>query len=132
MTSLVEVELPRYTIATLERGEGQYWNTTDSTEEEGEHHRLLDRAESTLSMVEEGRVRGYLRGGSWRAFHWKKLIVGRKLYRIQFEDELREPAAEVGFEELVVFLLDWGAVPDGMGWEKLRSGGCGRRRGRCC
>ncbi|EXJ72474.1 uncharacterized protein A1O5_04979 [Cladophialophora psammophila CBS 110553] len=126
MTSLIEVELPRYTIAPLERSDEDYWKTTtEGKEASEEHHHLLtlDRAESTLSMIEEGRVRGFLRGGSWRGFHWKKLIVGKKLYRIQYEDELREPPAEVGFEELVVFLLDWGAVPEGMGWEKLRSGG---------
>lgn len=124
MTSLIEVELPRYTIAPLERNHNDYWkNTGDGQEPESEHHRLLDRAESTLSMIEEGRVRGFLRGGSWRAFHWKKLIVGRKLYRIQYEDELREPPAEIDFSELVHFLLDWGAIPDPMGWEKLRSGG---------
>lgn len=124
MTSLIEVELPRYTIAPLERNSNDYWRTSgDGQEAEGEHHRLLDRAESSLSMVEEGRVRGFLRGGSWRAFHWKKLIVGRKLYRIQYEDELREPPAEINFSDLVHFLLDWGAVPDAMGWEKLRSGG---------
>ena len=127
MASLVEVELPRYTIAPLERGEGDYWKVTDDGRDDTlEDHHLLergDRVESTLSMIEEGRVQGYLRGGSWRAFHWKKLLVGKKLYRIQYEDELREPPAEVGFEELVMFLLDWGAVPDSMGWEKLRSGG---------
>lgn len=127
MTSMVEVELPRYTIAPLDRHEEEYWAASSEGQEASEeHHHLLergDRAESTLSMVEEGRVQGYLRGGSWRAFHWRKLIVGRKLYRIQYEDELREPPAEVGFEELVLFLLDWGAVPDSMGWEKLRSGG---------
>jgi len=124
MTSLIEVELPRYTIAPLERSHNDYWkNTGDGQEAESERQRLLDRAESTLSMIEEGRVRGFLRGGSWRAFHWKKLIVGRKLYRIQYEDELREPPAEIDFSELVHFLLDWGAVPDPMGWEKLKSGG---------
>ncbi|KEF61486.1 uncharacterized protein A1O9_03052 [Exophiala aquamarina CBS 119918] len=124
MTSLIEVELPRYTIAPLERNNNDYWkNTGHGQETESEHQRLLDRAESTLSMIEEGRVRGFLRGGSWRAFHWKKLIVGRKLYRIQYEDELREPPAEIDFPELVHFLLDWGAVPDPMGWEKLKSGG---------
>ncbi|KIW27496.1 uncharacterized protein PV07_07230 [Cladophialophora immunda] len=126
MTSLIEVELPRYTIAPLERGNEEYWKTTaEGREAPEEHHHLLtlDRAESTLSMIEEGRVRGFLRGGSWRGFHWKKLIVGKRLYRIQYEDELREPPAEVSFEDLVVFLLDWGAVPEGMGWEKLRSGG---------
>ena len=42
--------------------------------------------------------------------------MGKKLYRIQYEDELREPAAEIDFSDLVHFLLDWGAVPDSMGW----------------
>jgi hypothetical protein len=124
MTTLIEVELPRYTITPLERNSDEYWRTTDQHGHEGsEQEALLERAESTLSMVEEGRVRGYLRGGSWRAFHWRKLMVGKKLYRIQYEDELREPAAEVNFSDLIHFLLDWGAVPDTAGWEKLRSGG---------
>ncbi len=124
MTTLVEVELPRYTVTPLQRSSDDYWRTTaEGQEHEQEHHRLLERAESTLSMVEEGRVRGFLRGGSWRAFHWRRLIVGKKLYRIQYEDELREPAAEIDFSDLVHFLLDWGAVPDAMGWEKLKSGG---------
>jgi hypothetical protein len=123
MTSLIEVELPRYTITSLDRSDEDYWKVNGHPEREGEHHRLLARPESTLSMVEEGRVQGFLRGGSWRAFHWRKLIVGRKLYRIQYEDELREPPAEIDFSELVHFLLDWGAVPDSKGWEKLKSGG---------
>lgn len=124
MTSLIEVELPRYAIAPLDRNNDDYWKTTSEGQElEAEHHRLLDRSESTLSMIEEGRVRGFLRGGSWRAFHWKKLIVGKKLYRIQYVDDLREPPAEVDFSELIHLLLDWGAVPDTMGWEKLKSGG---------
>ena len=49
--------------------------------------------------------------------------MGRKLYRIQYADELPEPPAEIGFSDLVHFLLDWGAVPDESGWEKLKSGG---------
>jgi hypothetical protein len=32
--------------------------------------------------------------------------VGRKLYRIQYADELREPPAEIDFSDLVHFLLD--------------------------
>lgn len=124
MTNLIEVELPKYTIAPLERNDPEYWKTTSEGQVgEEEHHRLLGRAESTLSMIEEGRVPGFLRGGSWRGFHWKRLMVGRKLYRIQYEDELREPPAEIDFSDLVHFLLDWGAVPDPMGWEKLKSGG---------
>jgi hypothetical protein len=121
MTSLVEVDLPRYTITPLDRSDPDYWKV-DASSFAGDRHALL-RTESTLSMVEEGRVQGFLRGGSWRTFHWKKLVVGRKLYRIQWEDELREPAAEIDFSELVHFLMDWGAVPDAHGWEKLKLGG---------
>ncbi len=121
MTSLIEVDLPRYTIAALDRSDPAYWKL-DSSSFAGDRHALL-RFESTLSMVEEGRVQGFLRGGSWRTFHWKKLVVGRKLYRIQWEDELREPAAEIDFSDLVHFLMDWGAVPDAHGWEKLKLGG---------
>lgn len=121
MTSLIEVDLPRYTIAALERANHSYWNLDDSVLKD-DHHALL-RAESTLSMVEEGRVQGFLRGGSWRTFHWKKLVVGRKLYRIQWEDELREPPAEIDFADLVNFLMDWGAVPHSQGWEQLKLGG---------
>lgn len=121
MTSLIEVDLPRYTIAPLERAEHSYWRLDDLTFA-GDRHALL-RAESTLSMVEEGRVQGFLRGGSWRTFHWKKLVVGRRLYRIQWEDELKEPPAEIDFADLVNFLMDWGAVPDPQGWEQLKLGG---------
>jgi hypothetical protein len=121
MTSLIEVDLPRHAIAPLDRGDPDYWRL-DSSSFAGDRHALL-RTESTLSMVEEGRVQGFLRGGSWRSFHWKKLVVGRKLYRIQWEDELREPPAEIDFSDLVHFLMDWGAVPDAHGWEKLRLGG---------
>ncbi|RMD39432.1 hypothetical protein DV735_g5695, partial [Chaetothyriales sp. CBS 134920] len=129
MTSLVEVELPQYTIAPLERNHDEYWHTTtdellDDERPHQPHQALLVRAQSSLSAAaEEGRVASFLRGGSWRAFHWKRLTVGRKLYRIQYEDELREPAAEIDFYDLVHFLLDWGAVPDAMGWEKLRANG---------
>jgi hypothetical protein len=121
MTSLIEVDLPRYTIAPLDRGDPAYWKLGTSSFE-GDRHALL-RTESTLSMVDEGRVQGFLRGGSWRTFHWRKLVVGRKLYRIQWEDELREPPAEIDFSDLIHFLMDWGAVPDARGWETLRQGG---------
>ena len=38
--------------------------------------------------------------------------MGRKLYRIQYADELREPSAEINFSGLVHFLFNWGAVSD--------------------
>ena len=120
MTSLIEVDLPRYTIAPLDRSDPGYWSLDTSTS--GDRHALL-RTDLTLSMVEEGRVQGFLKGGSWRTFHWKKLVVGRKLYRIQLEDELREPPAEIDFNDLAHFLMDWGAVPDSHGWNRLKQGG---------
>ena len=49
--------------------------------------------------------------------------MGRKLYRIQYTNELREPPAEIDFSDLVHFLLDCGAGPDESGWGKLKSGG---------
>jgi hypothetical protein len=73
-------------------------------------------------MIEKGRVPGFLRGESRRTFHWKKLVVGRKLYRIQYADELRKPPGEIDFPDLVHFLLDLGAVPDESGWGTLKSG----------
>ena len=124
MSSLLEIELPRYTIAPLDRHSEEYWKIRDAGYmTNSDKRQLLSRAESTLSMIEEGKVQGFLKGGSWRTFNWRRLVVGRKLYRIQYEDELREPPAEIDFSELVNFLLDWGAIPDSIGWEKLRSGG---------
>lgn len=150
MTSLIEVEMPRYTVAPLARTDQRYWNVSEEVEKyhgeeskrallsehneqgEGRGYRQREadeeqyavvRAESTLEMIQEGRVRGFLRGGSWRTFHWRRLVVGRKLYRIQYEDELREPPAEIDFADLVNFLMDWGADLDSVGWEKLRGGG---------
>ena len=122
MTNLLEVELPKYAIAPLERSHELYWKLDGSHSTAGEQTHLM-RADTTLSMAEEGKVSGFLRGGSWRTFHWKKLLVGRKLYRIQYEDELREPLADVDFSELIMFLLDWGTVPDDMGWGKLKTSG---------
>ena len=86
MTSQVEVELPTFTIAPLERSSELYWKLNAGSVEHGHGHTLhqsVTCAESSLSMIEEGRVRGFLRGGNWRTFRWKKLVVGRKLYRIQ-------------------------------------------------
>ena len=72
MTSQVEVELPTFTIAPLERSSELYWKLDAGSVEHGHGHALhqsVARAESSLSMIEEGRVRGFLRGGSWRTFH---------------------------------------------------------------
>jgi hypothetical protein len=96
ITSQVEVELPTFTITPLEHSSELYWKLNTGSIEHGHGHALhqsVARAESFLSMIEEGRIRGFLRGGSCRTFHWKKLVVRWKLYRIQYADELREPSA---------------------------------------
>jgi hypothetical protein len=41
--------------------------------------------------------------------------MGRKLYRIQYADELRESPIEIDPSDLVHFLLDWRAVPNESG-----------------
>jgi Skp family chaperone for outer membrane proteins len=96
---VIEVELPRYTIAPLHREEQckEYW-------------RLCDHPSQ-------------IPGGSWTIFNWKTNIIGSKTQRIDYHDQLRQPQAEVGFEELVSFLLDLGAVPDPVGFRMLRGSG---------
>jgi hypothetical protein len=126
MTSQVGVELLIFTIAPLERSSELYWKLNDGSIEHGHDHALhqsVARAESSLSMIEKGHVREFLRGESGRTFHRKKLVAGRKLYRTQYADELREPPAEIDLSDLVHFLLDREAVPDESGWGKLKSGG---------
>ncbi|KAI1907122.1 hypothetical protein LOZ12_005560 [Ophidiomyces ophidiicola] len=98
MSGVVEVELPRCTITPLDRDlDPEYWKINPE--------------------------RSSLKGGTWSFFHWNRLITGKKLYRIQYKDELRVPQAEIEFHELVSFLLDRGAVPDENGWSMLRTSG---------
>lgn len=98
MSGIVEVELPRCTITPLDRDyDAEYWKLN------------LDQSS--------------LKGGSWTSFHWNRLVTGKKLYRIQYKDELRVPQAEIGFDELIGFLLDRGAVPEENGWNTLRASG---------
>ncbi|OJJ42422.1 hypothetical protein ASPZODRAFT_137327 [Penicilliopsis zonata CBS 506.65] len=100
MGGLVEVELPRCSIAPLDRELDQaYWQ--------------MNGAYGLVS----------LKGGSWAIFHWNRLVTGRVLYRFQFKDELVIPQADVDLEELLAFLLDRGAVPDPQGWRLLKSVG---------
>lgn len=96
MSGIVEVELPRCTITPLDRDlDAEYWK--------------LNAYQTTL------------KGGSWSGFNWNRLVTGRRLYRCQFKDELCAPQAEIDFEELVVFLLGRGAVPDPKGWHMLKT-----------
>ncbi|KAH8588156.1 hypothetical protein B0O99DRAFT_639887 [Bisporella sp. PMI_857] len=95
---VIEVELPRYTIAPLHRYEhDDYW-----------------RLCSYPSQIP---------GGSWTLFNWRTNIIGLKTQRIDYSDQLRQPQAEIGFEELLSFLLDLGAVPDAIGFHLLRGSG---------
>jgi len=96
---VIEVELPRYTIAPLHREQEykDYW-------------RLCDYPSK-------------IPGGSWTIFNWKTHTIGLKTQRIDYHDQLRQPQAEIEFEELVSFLLDLGAVPDQAGFRMLRGSG---------
>jgi hypothetical protein len=96
---VIEIDLPRYTIAPLQREEPQkkYW-------------RLHDHPSP-------------IPGGSWTIFNWKRNRIGQKTQRIDYSDQLRQPQAEVAFEELIGFLMDLGAVPDEAGFRMLRGSG---------
>jgi hypothetical protein len=99
INKVIEVELPRYTIAPLHR------------EEEGKDYWTLSDYPSTIP------------GGSWTTFNWKRHNTGIKTQRIDYSDQLKQPQAEIGFEELVSFLLDLGAVPDPAGFRMLKGSG---------
>lgn len=96
---VIEVEFPRFQIAPLDREEDahEYWSTY-------EHPSLVP-------------------GGSWTLFNWKLQTIGLKTQRIKYADELRQPQADIGFEELISYLLDLGAVPNAAGFRMLRSSG---------
>ena len=61
----------------------------------------------------------HLKGGAYTLFHWRTLITGSKLSRVQYPDELEIPPAEINFSSLISFLLDRGAVPDPQGFEDV-------------
>ncbi|KAH0551384.1 hypothetical protein GP486_007402 [Trichoglossum hirsutum] len=97
MSGIVEIELPRYSLQPLERGDPEYWKQN------------------------EVHAAAMAKGGSWMVLNWDKLLVGYKLYRLQYSDELRFEQAEVDFGEMLGFLLDRGAVPDAEGFRVLRA-----------
>ncbi|KAF2715519.1 hypothetical protein K504DRAFT_529680 [Pleomassaria siparia CBS 279.74] len=97
LSGTVETEIPRRSIIPLDRGDPRYFG-------------LRDRPST-------------LKGGSWTLFNWKEMVIGVKNYRLQYQDELLQPQAEIEFEALVTFLLDRGAVPSKEGWAHLRSAG---------
>src|SRR5450432_3639827 len=96
---IIEIEFPRFQITPLDREDDaeEYWNTYEYP--------------------------SLIAGGSWTAFNWKMHTVGLKTQRIKYADELRQPQADVGFEELISYLLDLGAVPNAAGFRMLRTSG---------
>ncbi len=99
INNVIEIEFPRFTIAPLDREEdaGEYWSIYD-------HPSLVH-------------------GGTWTIFNWKMHTVGLKTQRIKYADELRQPQADIGFEELISYLLDLGAIPNAAGFRMLRTSG---------
>lgn len=97
LAGLVEVELPRLSLAPLDRNDPLYF--------------------------EVNRNRSELKGGSWTTLHWREIRVSTAFYRVQYHDELKQPQADINFEHLIAFLLDRGAVPDPCGWADLREAG---------
>ncbi len=96
---VIEVELPRYTLAPLHREDQikEYWSLCEYPSP--------------------------IPGGSWTIFNWRTNIVGFKTQRIDYSDQLRQPQADIEFETLVSFLLDLGAVPHATGFRMLRASG---------
>lgn len=96
---VIECELARFSIAPLDRDDNaeEYWNIY-------EHPSLVP-------------------GGSWTILNWKMHAIGMKTQRIEYTDQLRQPQAEIGFEELIGYLLDLGAVPSASGFRMLRTSG---------
>jgi hypothetical protein len=96
---VIEIEFPRFTIAPLDREDDadEYWSVYYYP-----------------SLVP---------GGTWTIFNWKMHTVGLKTQRITYADELRQPQADIGFEELICYLLDLGAVPNAAGFRMLRTSG---------
>ncbi|KAL8363248.1 hypothetical protein RB601_009157 [Gaeumannomyces tritici] len=97
---VIEIELPRYAVAPWDRFQhrSQYW-------------RLARAGPSAIP------------GGSWTAFNWRTSAIGLRTQRVEYADQLRQPQAEVAFDDLVCYLLDLGAAPEPHGWRLLRSTG---------
>ena len=105
MAGVIEVSLPRFSIATLDRIDDEYWT--------------------------QGVKPSILKGGSWTTFNWNQLIIGHAMQRIQYSSDLKVPQAEIDLEELFEFLLDRGAVPDPKGIHMLRVSGLWTPTGTC-
>ncbi|KAL5353423.1 hypothetical protein ACLOAV_001459 [Pseudogymnoascus australis] len=55
--------------------------------------------------------------------YWNMHAIGIKTQRIEYADQLRQPQAEINFEDLLSYLLDLGAVPNAAGFQMLRTSG---------
>ena len=97
ISGILEVEFQRKSLHPLERCDPEYFRNSPEPSK--------------------------LKGGSWTLLNWRELSIGRKVYRLQYHDELSQPQAEVEFEALIAFLLDRGAVPSHQGFADLRSSG---------
>ncbi|KAI4151563.1 MAG: hypothetical protein L6R39_001991 [Caloplaca ligustica] len=105
MAGVIEVSLPRYSIAPLERTEDEYWT--------------------------HGVEQSTLKGGTWTVFNWNQLVTGHAMQRIQYSSDMKVPQAEADLEELFDFLLDRGAIPDAKGIHMLRVSGLWTPTGTC-
>ncbi|CAP66824.1 uncharacterized protein PODANS_4_6810 [Podospora anserina S mat+] len=96
---IIEVELPRYAVRPMDRftDRQEYWSVSSH--------------------------RSSIPGGSWTTFNWRTNVIGLNTQRVEYADQLRQPQVEVEFDQLVCYLLDLGAVPDGYGWRMLRGSG---------
>ncbi|KAI9867879.1 MAG: hypothetical protein M1813_007701 [Trichoglossum hirsutum] len=105
MSLVIEIEVPRYSLAPMSRSQAKYWKLNPNPSS--------------------------MKGGSWSIFNWEMMIVGHYIYKVKetYRGELRQPQAEVDFEELVVFLMDRGAKPHAEGFKMLRQSGLWTGRG---
>lgn len=89
----VEVRLSAFRVAPVSRNDPMYWK---------------------ISFEKN------LPGGSWEMFNWNRLPMGQISQRLKSADKLRQLQVEVSFEDLIVYLLDLGSIPESHGWKSLR------------
>ncbi len=64
-----------------------------------------------------------LQGGSWTFLQWRETTLEVQTYTLSKIVDLRQPPADINFENLVWFLMDRGAVPCEKGVTKLVNAG---------
>ncbi|KAF3810627.1 hypothetical protein GCG54_00013869 [Colletotrichum gloeosporioides] len=111
ITRTIEVQYQRFAITPkrpMEPRNGGLWGKV----------RGLD-----IRMICEDNHAMHIPGGTWAILDWEKRRLPDQTQRLQHPDELRQPQAEINFEDLVTYLYDLGAVPNSTGWRKLRLSG---------